>query len=502
MPLIVSSESATNRHQALVIERNPPTVLRTDATGIVAIVGQFPWGPSQVLTEIESKKDFFDTFAPPGSNRLMSGYLTFIGKTWPDGLRILRVLGSAAAAATATLIATGPTNVCTVAAKYKGLTGNSLVATVLDPTDGDANHFNLQVSLTGSSGTTSDLLENVNFSGTGADTALNADQLSQLLLCGALTKLASGRPANGTYAFSTGADGTIDATSYVGTSGAGDKGLALLEGDPAIEHVVFDDPGDTIRAAVNAGAVTHAQATGNRMVYISGNNNLSVAATLTDKANYNHELVVYCDPWVREVDDVTGALHDVPVSSFAASVAAQLSPSTSIAWKATEVGQMLNGIKSRVAPRDASAGDLSQAGVLTTIQQPDGSFRFEAGVNTVNGSNPAKGTICRSRMLIYIARAWAENNQENIDAPNVPIVQQQIVNALDRLLSGLKKAQNGDPFHTPFIVDYLIDMANANTPSDIQGGIFRVPAEVIVGASIAKLILSLNIGETVTLSIQ
>jgi phage tail sheath protein FI len=250
---------------------------------------------------------------------------------------------------------------------------------------------------------------------------------------------------------------------------------------------------------VNAALVAHAQLRGDRICYINGDNGLSASAAQTDKLNYVHQNVVYVEPWARILDDVTGAKHDVPPAPFAASVAAQVSPSTSIAWKSSEVGQMLGGVVELVALRDASAGDNTDLGICTFIQEADGSFRFEADVNTVNASNPAKGSIRRSRMLIFIGRAFVENTREIIDAPNVPVNQQDAVNALDRLLSGLKRAKNLDPNHTPHINDYVINLDGANSVDDIQSGNFTIPVEVQISAAIAKLILSLNIGETVTI---
>ena len=60
--------------------------------------------------------------------------------------------------------------------------------------DGDANHFNLEATVTGASGTTTDLIENVNVSGVGADALPTQTQLDQLLLIGSVTKSSAGVP--------------------------------------------------------------------------------------------------------------------------------------------------------------------------------------------------------------------------------------------------------------------------------------------------------------------
>src|SRR6266849_5236162 len=61
-------------------------------------------------------------------------------------------------------------------------------------------------------------------------------------------------------------------------------------------------------------------------------------------SGYRSVRTVYTDPWVYVLDDVDGTKRLVPSAPFAASVAAQLSPSTSIAWKDPEVLAMLDAI--------------------------------------------------------------------------------------------------------------------------------------------------------------
>ena len=63
--------------------------------------------------------------------------------------------------------------------------------------DGDANHFNVTVTVTGASGATTDKIENINISGVGADDYPTSDaDLAKLALVGGFTVNAAGRPVS------------------------------------------------------------------------------------------------------------------------------------------------------------------------------------------------------------------------------------------------------------------------------------------------------------------
>jgi hypothetical protein len=504
MPVWISSISSTTSHGVFAIEQAPPAQIQAIGTGVAALVGQFPWGPDGAVYEPPSIGEAKATMAPPGMDRLSTGYLSLIAKAWP-GLRIVRVLGSTAAKATATLASSTPTNILTVTAKYKGTPGNSMVATVSAASDGDANHFDLAVTITGSSGTTTDTIKNINVSGVGADAYPSTDaEKDQLALVGGFTVLAAGRPANGNYTFSGGSTGTINAAAYVGTANSSDKGIALLESDKSVRHVFVDDCGNSLRAAVNAGIAAHCALMGDRCGYVNGDSGVSSMATVrTDAANYSSARIVYADPWVYVFDDVTGSKQLVPGSSFMASVAAQLSPSTSIAWKSEEVQAMLQGIAGLEYVRGMGAAGNTAAGVATFIREEGGGYTIEAGVLTVAPANPAKKNHTRTRIGDYIAVSLAKSLRSNVDAPNVRATWDLIIPPTIAFMEGLKRAQFTDPAHLPHVVDYqLSDVAAANTRASIQSGKLLLPMKVTTSASIEQLVFLLQFGETVTITLQ
>jgi len=435
--------------------------------------------------------------APPGMSRLGSGYLSVIDKAWPL-LKFIRVTGTGALAASANLV-NGATTICVVALKYVGAAGNNCTWTVGSASDGNVNHFNLTVSVTGASGTTTDVIHNVDMTATGP--TVSATDLASALLVGSITKSNTGTPTNNTGSFTAGSDGTITATNYVGTQGAQDQGIALMEGDNNINFHFSGDPGNTLRSAVNAGHVAHANYMSDRVAVINGNSGQTLSAAQTDSANYQSEFVVYCDPWVYELDDTTGAQQFVPGSSFAASVACQTSPSTSIGWKSDEMGRMLQGVVQLEFNRGQAAFTNTNAGIVTFIQNPTGGFRFEAGKVTVNPVTPAKGNLTRTRMGQYIAKSIKSSVRALVDSPNVPVNQQDLVNAIVAFMNGLKANLNTDPNHNPFVVNFSISsLAAFNTPTSVAAGNYVVPLNAQIGSAMERIFLNFNFGETVTIT--
>ncbi len=477
------------------IERNPPASIRATSTGVAAIVEVFPWGPPQTLVTPSDFRALLDMYAPFGMSHLGSGYLALIKKGFST-LKVVRVLGEDAVKASAVVLTAGSAEVVTVTLKYAGVAGNDVTVDITAASDGDANHFNMTVSVTGASGTTSDVFKNLNYSGTGDDSVPN---VSKCLLVGSIAKEAGGVPAIDSYTCENGDDGTIDATTYVGTAGTADVGIAKLEGDRAVDAVFTGDPGTSLRAGVNAGLVAHADMMTDRVAYINGDSGLNQADTITDVASYRSERVVYCDPWVFITDDETGATQLVPPAPFAASVACQLSPSTDIGWKDGKVISMLGGIVDLESDRGEGAANSTDAGITTIGREVNGGFSFELGVLTINPTEPSKGLLTRTRMGHFMARSIVSSLRSSVNSPNVPLNQQDEVNAVEDFLSGLKANLSRDPNNNPFLVDYVIeDLGSANSKADVAAGIFTIPVSAQTGATQSRIFLSLAYGPTVT----
>lgn len=503
MALFITTKTEAIRHDVYALEKLTPAVITPTGFGVAVLVEQFSWGPSQTLTTPDTRAQLLNMIAPPGMTRTNPGYLAIIRKAF-SRLKFLRVLGSAAVTASAAINKTGPVLLITVALKYPGTEGNSVVITTSAATDGDANHFNITASVTGVSGTTSETIHNWNTSGVGTASSLTAAQLVSLKLIGGITNNSTGVAILGSTTCSGGTNGTVDATTYVGTAGTGDKGLSKLEGDRTIDHVFTADPGNSIRAAVNAGLKAHADLTTDRCVYLNGNSALTSAQARTDAALYQSQRVVYCDPWVYITDDVTLASQLVPSAPFAASVACQLPPSTSIAWKSDIVGTMLGGIVDLESDRGEGAASNTTAGVLTFIREETGGFRIEAAVTTIAPVTPAKKNLSRTRTGIYIARSVKQSLRPMTDMPNLPIYQQNIVDAITGFMEGMKKnATKEDAVFLPHVLDYAIgDLDAENDQADLDAGEFSVPLDAKTSSAMEKIFLNINYGETVSITAE
>ena len=479
-------------HGVFAVENPPPAAITPTGNGNCYIVGQFPWGPSQTPYIASGMSDFYNTFAPRGFSRTGSGHLNVLRKGWPQ-LGAVRVLGSAAVTSFATLVSVAPANLLTVPAKWPGADANSMTAAASAADNGNSNFFNLTVTISGVSGTSTEIYRNCNISGVGVDVLPDT---TNSILIGPCTKLLPGVLTTAVQAFGTGANGSITATSYVGTPGGNDLGFALLEADETVNHCFTDDPGNAIRSAVNAGGMAHVELMTDRVFYTTGPKAQTLALAATDVANYRSPRVVYCDPWCYIYDDTTGAKTLVQSAPWAASVAAQLPASTSIAWKSSYVSALMAGVVDIEATRGSGRGTNTQQGITTLFKSKNG-FVFEAGKVTTltNGQT----NLTRTRMGQYMARSLQQSFLGYVDIPNLPFFQQEIVNAADAFLSGLKKAQNDNPAFNIHIVDYaILNIAQANSAASLAQGNFILPIQVQTSSSMERITLSIQYGETVT----
>lgn len=494
-PLFVSTYLQA-RHGVFAIEKTPQAVFQVQGVGAACILGQFAWGPAQTLTEPASPKDLTNTVAPPGIDRTNSAYLGVIRKGFPD-LWFVRVMGANPVKAFADFPNAVPTVICRVTVKHPGTAGNSFTGTISAADDGDSNHFNLTVTITGTSGTTTETIPNINFSGTGADSTFD---FSTSLLLGSITKTNAGRPVAGTVSFASGTTPAVLAADYAGTANTGDKGMALMEGSGALKSVFLDDTGNSLRAGANAALQAHALLLGDRVAYINGNSGQTAAAAQTDVANYRSDRVMYIDAWVYILDEL-GNKTLVPSASFAASVASRVSPSTSIAWKDPEVQAMLSGINSLEADRGNAAGTNTSAGICTLIREEKGGFTFEADVNALFPVSAARGYNTRRRMTDLVAQTCVENTRSFGDAPNLLTNQQNILNGVSGFMDTFKDnaGLNRDPNHTPHVLDWGFgDLTAENSAASIAAGNFVVPIDVQDSSGIYRLFFDINSGTGVT----
>lgn len=497
MGLWITTRSQANRHAVYAEERAAPLAIAAEGTGTAALVGQFPWGADDEVIEPTDGGDRVLLMAPPGMPRTGSAYLAMAGKGWPD-LRLVRVLGTEAAKAFGNLTSSaGAVINGIVTLKCKGVEGNAVTHTVKAASDGDANHFDLDVTVTGASGFTTDTFQNINFSGVGTASLVDC-AMSRLV--GSIVVSVAGRPTDGTYTSTGGVTGIINAARYMGTPESGDHGIALLEGSPDVDVVFVDDPGNTDRAAVNAGLKAHQLLMGDRIVVINGNSASTVAAARTASNLMQGGGVFSVDPWHFQRDDVDSTQRLVPPACLLASVICNLPPSTSAAWKGQAVRDMLACVTKLEAARGAAAGGNTAAGICTLIAEARGGYTFEAFVNTAAPAAPTKKRGTRTRMGIYIAKSITQSLRESVDAPNVPLLQNDVIKAIAVFMAGLADNATLNPLGLAHVAAWSWgDLAAVNTQADIAAGDFTIPLNVRTTSGMERIFLSVQYGENVTI---
>jgi hypothetical protein len=487
-----------------------PASVTPTGTGASIITGQFAWGPPNVFGGYAPNvASLLQTYGPAGSNRINSAYLSVIRKAWPL-LGAVRVEGTGAVASSGVIQSVSLSNLLTVTAAYTGVMGNSIIVTIGAAGDGNTNHFKLTATLTGTSGVTTEIYDNLNISGVGADVLppsikglgnvavlgnVGSQQASSVLLS-TIVKTNPGLPAVGNTTLSGGTDGTVTATQYVGTTGLNDFGLALLESDRIVNNLYFDDPGNALRAACNSGMLGHVTLMSDRIGFVNGNSGQTAASAQSDVANYRSPYLCYVDPWAYIYDDVTSALQLVPSACWGASVASQLPPSVSLAFRGV-AAPLMNQIISLEANRGSNAGTNTAAGITTIDYGTNGGFYFEQDVNTsaIAGSTD----LLSSRMDQFLGRSVVNSWQYYVNAPNIAFFQQPILDSLQTFLLGLQSNAQTNPAVLPFISGFS-NPSNKSTAADIKNGIFKAFATVAYGSSMKNVAFMLQSGVGITIS--
>lgn len=478
----------------------PPQSLPAEGTSTALILEQFPWGPSLTTYDPDGLADLISTFYPPGMNRNAPGPLAIGGKGWPD-LRVYRVT-----AATGTLIASAifassvPTTIFTVALKYVGTAGNAVVGTISAPSDGVSGHVNLAVTCTGASGVTTDNFPNLDATSALTLAASAAVALTNAKLVGSITWDAAGTVVNGSVTFTSGADGAVAATDYVGTVGAGDKGLAYTEGEDDINLVCFGDPGSSLRAACNAGMLAHLASLGRRVGFMTGNAGQAASAAQTDVATYRLDQNVYVDPWMKKISDQDSTIQTVPAAAMAMSVAAQLQPSSHISWRDPSVAAMMTDVfdveQTRGTP---TALQNSKAGICTLIKKKGGGFAFYTDATSNAPANPAQGDLATIRMGQYIIISAEDGFQSNVEGPNVPYTQTPMRTALTSFMETLVFNSKNDPAHNPYVKSYSLgDPQTSNPDASLDAGDYTIPVKAKTDRGMIRIFIPLQYGPTVT----
>lgn len=488
-PFFTTSESEISRLEGLYIkERTPPAVIQGAFFGAVGIVGECVRGPVDKLVEVSGEARFKDVF---GGRDQGSGGSTIVGKVWqallnkPFGkLYIVRAAAAAASAATLTLPNAVPTNIIRIDASSPGTWGNNVYAAIVDATDGNANHFNLEVTYLGKK----IVYKNLN-TYTSSDDNLLATIGSDDANWVTVTKLANGRPVNAAAALlstgTPGADGSIADSDFT-ASGRGLNLLTTLKGVGA--RFIAERSSASLKSAILTAA---ASTTEGLWIIDAAATSTAKATAITDAASYRDTVgrIAYAYNAAYTLDPETATEILTFPSSWLAAVLSQTDVDIHPGDEDTKV--VLQGI-TRLYNESYTREDyisLKEAGICA-LEKDDG-FAFVSGVTT--SLTPGKEQITRRRMTDFLLVSPAKVLKSFVKKKNTATRRAAELGVLGDFLGGLKRSER-------VVEDYQLDKESVNTATARASGLERTLMRVKLISHILELVLEGEIGTSVTIT--
>lgn len=497
MGLFQQTPSAVTRSGVFAIEVVPPRIIRGVSLGYVGLVAAFAWGPiSGAAYKPDSGDDLIKTYEPAGSPRSSKGYYAIknrLSTPWA----IAGVKGVGAATATKSRTLTGGAMVAT--GKYAGALGNSITWQQKAASNGDATARDHVITLTGASGTTQEIYQNVALGGT-VDTS-KSRLLASLVFTGTPTAWGT----DDTQSLASGSDGAaLAATDY-------DAAMTLLDSEPFARVYCVDDCGDSIRPTVNSNLLNHVSSLTDRVAYIHGSPTNTWTQAKTDKAGYTSDRLCYFGTWVSILDDY-GALQRSPLSTFAASARVQIGVHQTFAFRDPSVTKFYQGIQGI----DASCPFNPQSETIQNESQPLGIINCIALPGTVPGTTagfgPQHGRTCNltSGLTQEVTRWYKDYLALNIvpalgpwtNGPNGPddgADMKAIVATFMQEEARLKHVvPSKDKTTGQPLPPFTVDIESVNSQSTLDNGDFFIAVDAKTPGVRERTFLLLNVGETVT----
>jgi hypothetical protein len=462
----------------IVNESAPAPNIQGVAANIAILVGQFQRGPS-TLTEVGSIGEFHEIYGK--SN--FQGNLELKNKRF-GRLRLVRVTAAAAATATLTVDDGGGTPVDIIkfdAKQGKGAYGNNIKVTIAAGSS-SGKKYTFQ-------DTNPDAVLNAEVYDNIVITAVTSETFASSRLVSVTVLATSAEPENTAAApLAAGSDGTVADTDYE---------TALNEA--AVEgagNILFLDSYNTTR---NGYLEAHAAATQDKMVILVGPSSQTVAAAITDVANYRDTegRMIYAYPWVKTVIGSVEVL--TSPASWYASVVSQTSPHVDPAYSANT--QYLGGITGLALTLNrANYINLKDAGISAFELDTDIGFKIKSGIVT-QIANSSKVTVLRRRMADYLTASAAKflknyqnavNSSANRSAVKGAFLSFIAAQERDGILPSDAEVKDG--------VAKVVDVDSLNTDASIAAGFFKILWRQRIFSSMRYIVLQAEIGESVVVT--
>lgn len=472
-----------------ILEVQPPGNISGVKSNVVGIVGDFPWGPINSIQRITTAAELFATFCPAPFNAAdtYAALKAFLSKTFPGGMRVVRIAATDQAAASSGAITAG-SGTLTITANYKGALGNSISYQFTAATNENAAQRDLVITI----GTT----YSVRYKNLTTTTVLLVDD-PYVTVTGSSP---SAMPTAGSAtALTSGADGTAAASDYVGSSSSA-VGIRLFyaETDDADVDVLFvAECPSSLCATVNSGLESYASDNDRGLVVLSTPNNQTSAAAITYVADYRDDRIVYAWPRVLVTDFYASDLAETEVdgNSFVAAAILNLDPEISPGGASgAPFLKGITGLEVETTSR-TTYDDLRDAGVASLFLSKTLGPCLYGGITTSITSGLTQ--IFRRRMTDYLTESIAAYAENYVSKPlDLTLASQTLgdntgglYNAIVGFLAGLKTKGR--------IHSYSVDAFGGNTQDDLDNGRWTILMSVKLFAAMDEIVLKANVGETV-----
>jgi len=469
----ISAETAAG-YGVNILEDSPAAVVQGRGTRIVAIVGDFPWGPTDEPTLVGSGAELIEQFCP-AEFQAANDYLSMravMGLQFPSSLVVVRIAATSAATAAKTFPHTGATDAVDVTARYEGVLGNRIRISFADnatvPEDSD-----MTVKVLGSDGTT------VRYSRTylraivdgGAALSVSAEAAADPFV---VTAIAAGAPDTAPDAVADSALDDVAGADGTGVAGDWSDALATLGDSSVTWNVGFgaEVPSamvDTWNDAVTAFADAQS---GNRFLVHSTPASEDVATALTnvDSAQQSDRCL---RPWRRvrvtnEYDPLRGLVTvdgNADAAVAIASVDPWLSPGGAGGNKHM---RRIKGVEAGVTATDAQLESLTDAGLTPiVISSALGPILRNARTTSLESADSRRVKV--RRLTDYIVTAISDTLVQYAERPlDVDIVNRRLGPVTLPEIGSIRTFL--DQLVGPALRSYQLDPFGGNVQANIDSG--------------------------------
>jgi hypothetical protein len=475
-----------------ISERNPTAFIRGADLSTVAFATRTLRGPTTPL-EITSVARFLEVYGGrdygDGGALINQGWAALANK--PFGTIVVRRVAAAAAGLATLNFADGVTDVLKVDASSVGLWGIDVEAEVDDPTDGDADHFNLIITYRGRTVT----YQNLDISATGVDNlavTVGDDEARYVTL----TKLANGRPDNaGPTALAGGTEGALAVGDYT----AGMNEIAVY---PGVAVCLTPEASAGSASTFNGNLVTLAATVADRMFLTwSQIHSQSVATEITNigaQITTRSDRIVWCYNSAYTIDPDTETEFQQGPHVWMASILSQndvdVHPGAIDAAKQTAgIKRMTNTALSRpdlISLRDAGISTLER---VSDRRNRSSMFLFRDAVTT--DLTDGKTEITRRRMADFLQLSASDRLRAFVKAKGTRVNRAMMAAEISTFSQGLMDSER-------IVENFSVEQDSVNTKAQRAQGLEKLLWSVELIKHMLYVVLETDIGTGVTIERQ